>query len=121
MRNLLAGLAAVVLIVAGAGWYLGWFHVQTAPTSDGHRKIEVDVDTKKISGDVHKGVQEGTQKVEEWLHKKDGQSQTTAPASPPPIDRNSAPSRTNDARFIVKDGAVEYTGEVFTPKPINPK
>jgi len=40
MRNLLALLAAVVLVVAGLGWYLGWFHVRATPTGDRRRRQE---------------------------------------------------------------------------------
>ncbi len=120
MRNLLALLAAVVLIVAGLGWYLGWYHVQTTPTADGHREIKVDVDTKKITADVKKGVQEGTQKVEEFVNKNGGGAPPTgAPprvVTPSPV---SPPTMPVQSRFrVTENGDVEYTGVISVPVPI---
>ncbi len=43
MRNILAFLAAGVIILGGLGWYLGWFRFQSAPTADGHREVKIDV------------------------------------------------------------------------------
>src|ERR1700730_16232337 len=34
MRNILALLAAGALVVAGLGWYLGWYHVKSTPSAD---------------------------------------------------------------------------------------
>ncbi len=50
MKNLLALVGAVVVIVAGAGWYLGWYKLTT---DSGH--IKVDLDTKEIKDDLKKG------------------------------------------------------------------
>jgi hypothetical protein len=55
MRNLLAFVAAVVLLFAGVGWYLGWYHVQSAPAPPGHRAVNIDVHTEKIGEDVRRG------------------------------------------------------------------
>ncbi|MBI2804944.1 MAG: hypothetical protein HYX68_08185 [Planctomycetes bacterium] len=55
MRNLLALVGAVVVLVVGLGWYLGWYQVGTEPSQDGHRKINVDVNTGKIKSDLNKG------------------------------------------------------------------
>ena len=55
MRNLLAmaGLASVIFL--GLGWYLGWYKIQNASSPDGHRHIQIDVDTNKVKSDVGKG------------------------------------------------------------------
>ena len=66
MRNILACIAAGVLILAGVGWYLGWFHVQTTPTPDGHREVKIDVDSNKIKADVNKG----EQNIENLIHQQ---------------------------------------------------
>lgn len=55
MKNLLALVGLVVVVVAGAGWYLGWYKIGTEPTTAGHRKINVDVNTNKITEDLKKG------------------------------------------------------------------
>jgi hypothetical protein len=118
MRNTLALLAAGLIVVAGVGWYLGWYRVQTTPSSDGHQHISIDVNKKKIAEDVKHGVQEGTHKVEDFL-KKEGISTTpgtparvqVAPESPPPVGAQS--------RFRYNpDGSIEYTGEVSIPQPV---
>jgi hypothetical protein len=55
MRNLLALLSALLLLIAGAGWYLGWFTLHTQTGDSGHRKVSIDIDTNKIGQDLHKG------------------------------------------------------------------
>jgi hypothetical protein len=121
MRNLLALLAAGVLAFAGAGWYLGWYHVQTTPTSDGHREIKVDVDTKKIREDVSEGVSKGTQKVEEWVNQKNGQP---APHGQPPRpgaqSQSGAPAPSGNGQSHIRfnqDGSVTYTGDISVTVP----
>ena len=44
MRNILALLAAVVLLFAGVGWYRGWYHVQSSPALAGHHAVNIDID-----------------------------------------------------------------------------
>jgi hypothetical protein len=53
MRNMLALLAVVALTVGGVGWYLGWFEVHRAPSGTGQPSFMVDVNTTKISADLH--------------------------------------------------------------------
>src|SRR5262245_24792212 len=55
MRNLLALLAAGVLVFLGIGWYLGWYKISSTPGADGHRQISIDLNTNKIKEDVNKG------------------------------------------------------------------
>jgi hypothetical protein len=55
MRNLLALVAALLLLIGGAGWYLGWFRVHSQPAESGHRNVSIDIDTNKIGQDLHKG------------------------------------------------------------------
>jgi hypothetical protein len=55
MRNMLALVAAAGLTFAGAGWYLGWYHVEKAPAAEGHRAVHIDINSDKISADLKKG------------------------------------------------------------------
>ena len=52
MRNLLALAALGLIVFFGLGWFLGWYQIHTTPTADGHRQIEIDLDTNKIKNDV---------------------------------------------------------------------
>jgi hypothetical protein len=73
MRNLLAFVAALVLTVAGVGFYLGWFQVRTDTPHVGRRTVNIDVNTEKISDDLREGgeylLQEGGEKLHEILEK----------------------------------------------------
>jgi hypothetical protein len=51
MKNTLALIGLVVVLAIGLGWYFGWYQFSTSPGEDGHRKINVDVNTKKIIED----------------------------------------------------------------------
>lgn len=69
MKNLLALVGTVVVIVAGAGWYLGWYKFST---ESGHMKV--DLDLKKAAEDVKKGgnavenlIEKGTEKKVDGL------------------------------------------------------
>jgi hypothetical protein len=71
MRNLLAFLSAVVLLVGGVGWYRGWYHVQNSPAPSGHHAVNIDIDKDKIGKDLQEGEEE-LQKVIEKKLKEDG-------------------------------------------------
>ena len=55
MRNLLAFLAAGMLAVAGVGWYLGWYQVESTPAPSGKNAVKIEIDRAKIGTDLHKG------------------------------------------------------------------
>jgi hypothetical protein len=84
MRNLLALIGAAVVLVAGAGWYLGWYSIGTEPGGNGHQKITVDVNTDQIKNNLKKG----SEVVGDLLHHNskgvDGQptSWSIVPAGP---------------------------------------
>ena len=66
MRNLLAFLAALAITIGVVGWYLDWFHIQTCTSrQSGDRNVEIDINTKKIGDDLHKG----EQKIQDALDK----------------------------------------------------
>jgi hypothetical protein len=114
MRNILALLAAGALAVGGLGWYLGWYHVKTTPSADGHREIKIDVDTRKIADDVNKEIKQGSKKIDEVLHPKGQQSSV-----PPPVGTQStSPINLSPSRFRVEGGVVVDTQGVSSPAPI---
>jgi hypothetical protein len=83
MRNLLALLGFALVTFLAVGWYLDWYHVTPkAGATPGHRSVEIDINSKKISQDVNRGVEAGQEKVHELLD-KDGKpmakSATTLP------------------------------------------
>jgi hypothetical protein len=69
MKNLLAFLAALVVTVAGVGWYLGWFQLSTTPAAGGHERINIDVNTAKVSKDLQEGEKEVVGKGQELVEK----------------------------------------------------
>ena len=74
MKNVLAFVAALALVVVFAGWYLGWFEVSHRPMPDGHHAVEIDIDKDKLVDDVKKGsetvLKEGREQLEKLLDKK---------------------------------------------------
>jgi hypothetical protein len=66
MRNLLALMMAVLLIVGAVGWYLDWFKVNTAPAGDGHTAIHIDWNALKF----HQSMSSWTAKLAEITDKK---------------------------------------------------
>jgi len=83
MRNLLAFMAAAALTVAGLGWYLGWYRIQTAPASSGHHDVHIDINTEKFQDDIHHAEQEILDKANEQIQ-KDKDKTNSQPAPTPP-------------------------------------
>lgn len=55
MRNLLALLGFALLTFTAAGWYFEWYKIQSSTTPDGHRHVNIDINSKKIGEDLNKG------------------------------------------------------------------
>jgi hypothetical protein len=79
MRNLLALLSAVVLLVGGVGWYRGWYHVQNGPAPSGHHAVNIDIDKDKIGKDLHEGEEELQKVLEKKPKEESGKSADKAP------------------------------------------
>jgi hypothetical protein len=70
MRNLLALLGFALVTFLVVGWYLEWYHITPKTTATaGHRSVEIDINSKKIGDDVHKGVAAGEEKIQHLLDK----------------------------------------------------
>ena len=92
MRNLLALLGAAVLVVAGLGWYLGWYKLGFTKTSDGNLRVETDVNTRKVVDDSSDALRKAGAFVGDHVDKaaqdaKDGQ-QPTPGTTPGPQDKS---------------------------------
>jgi hypothetical protein len=61
MRNLLALLGLLLVLFAGLGWYMGWYKIKTGPN------VSIDIDSKKVRKDVPNLLNEGKEKVQQWL------------------------------------------------------
>jgi hypothetical protein len=70
MRNLLALLGFALVAFLVVGWYLDWYHI--GPN-------QIDINSKKVSEDVNKGIKSGEERVHDLLD-KDGRS---APSGTP--------------------------------------
>jgi len=90
MRNLLALVAFLVVAFLGAGWYLGWYKLTPVATTPGHRSYTIDINAKKISDDVHKGVKKGSEKLNDFLESEPEKAATTLPTPGKVLD---APSK----------------------------
>lgn len=82
MRNMLAFFAALLLTVAGAGWYLGWYTVRSTPAPTGQRSVTFDINTAKIGDDVRAAGQKVQQRLAEKSQKKEEAAKERKPAGP---------------------------------------
>jgi hypothetical protein len=82
MRNTLAFLAALVLVVAGLGWYLGWYHVLFTPGGSGHETVKIDIDTDKVNADLKKGEKKLLEETKGKLPGLKDTGKAPAPSSP---------------------------------------
>jgi hypothetical protein len=84
MRNLLALLAALLLLFAGLGWYLDWFKVKQHPAEPGHNNVSIDINTKKIGQDSQKFEQKLHQFIESATKEKEKAPDAKVPGKSPP-------------------------------------
>ncbi len=82
MKNLLALAALVVIVIAGAGWYLGWYQIKTVPGQGGHQQVTIDVNAPKIGEDLQKGGSKLTELIKDSKNPNQP-GQTTSPNGPP--------------------------------------
>jgi hypothetical protein len=94
MRNTLAFVAAMAVTVAVVGWYLGWYQVGITPAGAGHQKVNIDINTEKVTRDVMQGEQEvlekGREKLKERADKSKSETKPTTDVTaqgPPPLPR----------------------------------
>jgi hypothetical protein len=83
MRNILALIGLVVVILAIAGWYLGWYKLSYTTTPDGTLKIQTDVDTKKVGSDSSEIFKNVGSAISSQADKAAQDARTSPPASMP--------------------------------------
>lgn len=98
MRNLLALLAAIVLLVAGLGWYRGWYRVHSSPAPPGHHAVNIDIDKDKIGKDLHEGEEELQKVIENKL--KDTNAKRAEKAPPEANTPNPKQTAPADAKIL---------------------
>jgi len=93
MRNFLAIVGAATVAFLAVGWYLGWYEVSSLPSPQGKQSVHVEINPDKITDDVKKGVEKGTE-IADHLRDKP-QSESNGPASSffaPPAETKSPPT-----------------------------
>ena len=103
MRNLLALGAAGLIGFAGIGWYLGWYKIESSPTSTG-RHISIDLNTPKIKEDVGKG----REKLRDILNDDDSPSNTPPSSSNNPV-QPAGYQPGNDGGFVYPNNNPPFT------------
>jgi hypothetical protein len=77
MKNALAFIGAAVVAFLAVGWYLGWYQISRSPTPQGKESLHVDFNPDKITSDVKKGVEKGTELVDQIRDKTKGVANST--------------------------------------------
>lgn len=99
MKNTFAVIGVLVVGFAALGWYFEWYKLGTEPGADGHRKINADVNTKKIVEDVKKG----GQKVSDLIN---SDNKGSTPQTPVVTPNNEKKVETTGFQFE-SDGSVK--------------
>lgn len=83
MRNLLALVGAAVIGFGGVGWYMGWYTVKVAKSSDGNIQVNGNLDTNKVVQDAGDGAKRVGDLIGREAEKAKGDAATPAPATTP--------------------------------------
>ena len=70
MRNLLAFVAASLLVFLGLGYYLDWYRIDKLASSQSGQQITIDLNSRKIAEDVHRGAEQGAEGVKKFLENR---------------------------------------------------
>jgi hypothetical protein len=105
MRNLLAFLAALVIVVVSLGWYLEWFAVRRAATpKTGQSSYTIDINSEKIREDVHDAAREGSEKLRDLLD-RDPPAEAERPAGAKKTPGPTSADRFHDGpRLLIEEG-----------------
>jgi hypothetical protein len=76
MRNMLAFLAALTLVVAGLGWFLDWYKVRSATLPSGNHNVNIEIDSSKFYQDLQKGEEKFHHLLEKKSQEQNAKSET---------------------------------------------
>lgn len=83
MRNLLALVGLAVIGFGGVGWYMGWYKLTIAKSTDGSFQITTDVDTKKVGTDSSEFLKNVGAVIGNHVDKAAHDAKSAAPTSAP--------------------------------------
>jgi hypothetical protein len=83
MRNLLALVGLLVVVVGAVGWYCGWFKLSVSKGTDGKPAITTTVDTQKVSDDSSAFFQKVGKLIEEKSQQTGPDGNAPQPATTP--------------------------------------
>jgi hypothetical protein len=83
MRNILALIGLVVVGFGVGGWYLGWYKLSVAKSTDGNLQIKTDVDTKKVGTDSTEFMKNVGSAIGTQVDKAGQDARTAPPAGTP--------------------------------------
>ena len=104
MRNLLALLGAAIVTFLVVGYFLDWYHIQAIPGSDGHRQVNIDVNTPKITTDLKQGEATVEHLIEKNKQGTESQQAPTPNSAPTPSAPNAVQVRPNVQQEFVPTG-----------------
>lgn len=79
MRNILALVGAATVAFLAVGYYLGWYQVSRKPDATGKQSVQVEINPTKITDDVKRGVEKGSDLVDSLREKPKGDAQAAQP------------------------------------------
>ncbi len=83
MRNLLALVGLAVIGFGGLGWYMGWYKLNVAKSSDGNIQITTDVDAKKVTSDSSEFLKNVSTVIGSHVDKAGQDAKTATPNTAP--------------------------------------
>jgi phage protein U len=69
MGRFLLAVLVLALLVAGLGYYLGWFTISTSREGNGNSDVKVKIDRNKFTSDVQRARKDITSAVERGREK----------------------------------------------------
>lgn len=116
MRNMLALIGLTVVVVGGAGWYLGWYKLDVSKAPDGKPQITTTINTTKATGDVQQGAKHGWALLAEHAKKAAEENKQALPPANTP-----APVTTPQGNANRNDPNAAIFGPSYVVTPTEPK
>jgi hypothetical protein len=82
MRNTLALLAAIAVLVLALGYFLGWYDLVGVESNGAGHRLQIDVNTNKIKSDIDKGATKIKETIREFQEAGEEGGPTKTPDLP---------------------------------------